>query len=987
MFFNRLNLRALVFVLATLILSSCLDSQIDDPDAESTVLPERILEGDTLSSACIEKLGEDLLEAGFQKNQVSVIQTGAEQTIKLENLAESDQIGRIAPQVLKGAELAVAQPTANLTTAEEKIAAINVIVATTTASLNGRVSAGSSANSKNDSFDGNGSKTIVRYESSTPSSYSYSDILKSLTSIAVSYLDDAGIEKSDIADSIKSVVKNIAGNLIQAGVDTNDIAQISLVIAEHAVGSLDEAGVDTATVENALEAVVSGAFIGLQNAGLSSDAITALADDVAKGAVLGLDESGVEKKDIGTLASVISSGIENGLLEGGVAQSEIDAVKDDIELEIENGKGAIVGITIDSVNGLSTTESGGTASFTIRLNTQPTEDVALTVASSDLEEGTVSPSSLTFTNSNWSSDQEITATGTDDDLTDGYQSYTIVINAAVSSDADYNGIDPEDVIIVNIDNELIFSTFPGYNAEEVSTTTTIAIVFTKEMDPSTISSETILVNDDNIDISGDIEYDNTRLTATFSPSERLKSHAVYSVTATTGIEDNEAGVHLLEDLTWNFKTASDILTLGDRHSCIKPNSGDVRCWGWNRYGQLGQGGTADIGDDPNEIGVNLPTIDIGSGRTVLEVVGGYYHTCVLLDNGKVKCWGRSNYGQLGLGDSNSRGDDTDEMGDNLPAVELGTGRTALHIAAGSKHTCAILDNKMIKCWGYNQYGGLGLNDTFDRGDGVDENDATADEMGDALPYVALGTGRTAEHVDAGSYHTCAILDDDSVKCWGRSSKGQLGLGDAYTLGDGKDEDDITSDEMGDNLLVVNLGQNRTAVEIAVGNYHSCARLDNNTVKCWGYNSNGQLGLGDSTDRGINPGEMGDDLPAIDLGSGRTVLEISAGASHVCARLDDGNVKCWGSYRNGRLGRDVSDYIGDDPDEMGDNLPPVDLGTDRTAVEIATGNAQNCTRLDNDTIKCWGNNTYGQLGLGDKEHRGDDPDEMGDNLPAIDIDTD
>ena len=99
------------------------------------------------------------------------------------------------------------------------------------------------------------------------------------------------------------------------------------------------------------------------------------------------------------------------------------------------------------------------------------------------------------------------------------------------------------------------------------------------------------------------------------------------------------------------------------------------------------------------------------------------------------------------------------MGDSLPTVALGTGRTAVAITAGNYHTCALLDDGSVKCWGYNDYGQLGLGDTADRGVG-------AGEMGDSLPAVALGTGRTAVAITSGSYHTCALLDDASVKCWG-----------------------------------------------------------------------------------------------------------------------------------------------------------------------------------------------------------------------------
>jgi alpha-tubulin suppressor-like RCC1 family protein len=108
--------------------------------------------------------------------------------------------------------------------------------------------------------------------------------------------------------------------------------------------------------------------------------------------------------------------------------------------------------------------------------------------------------------------------------------------------------------------------------------------------------------------------------------------------------------------------------------------------------------------------------------------------------------------------------------------------------------------------------------------------------------------------------------------------------------------------------------------------YACALLDNKSVKCWGSNYNGQLGLGDTNSRGDAPGEMGDNLPAVDLGTGRTATAIFCTYSHTCALLDNKSVKCWGDNYNGRLGLGDTNHRGDEPGEMGDNLPAVDLGS-------------------------------------------------------------
>jgi hypothetical protein len=161
-----------------------------------------------------------------------------------------------------------------------------------------------------------------------------------------------------------------------------------------------------------------------------------------------------------------------------------------------------------------------------------------------------------------------------------------------------------------------------------------------------------------------------------------------------------------------------------------------------------------------------------------------------LNDGSVKCWGEYNYGNLGLDDTISRGDEPNEMGDNLPAVNVGAGKTASAVVTGHHHTCALLNDGSVKCWGWNSNGQLGLGDTIDRGDGPND-------MGDNLPAVNLGTGKTASAVSAGGGHTCSLLNNGSVKCWGQNSSGQLGLGDTSARGD-------QPNEMGDNLPTVKL---------------------------------------------------------------------------------------------------------------------------------------------------------------------------------------
>jgi hypothetical protein len=411
------------------------------------------------------------------------------------------------------------------------------------------------------------------------------------------------------------------------------------------------------------------------------------------------------------------------------------------------------------------------------------------------------------------------------------------------------------------------------------------------------------------------------------------------------------------------------LAAGGAFACaIINDAGAVKCWGDNYDGKLGLGDMSVRGDAPGEMGDNLATVDLGAGRSALGIYATENHTCAILDGGDVKCWGNNNAGKLGLGDVAPRGRDPGQMGDALPTVDLGTGRTAVELALSIDHTCARLDDGSVKCWGLNASGQLGLGDREDRGD-------EPGEMGDALPAVDLGAGRTAVRLVAGDV-TCAILDDGALKCWGYGYKGALGIGTSEIGGD--------PGEMGDALPAVDLGTGRSAVDIVAGGQHACAILDDATTKCWGVG--GLLGIGSTDALGDQLDEMGDALPVVALGTGRSARHLAAAGGntpttgHTCAILDDGSVKCWGTNELGELGLGDTSTRGDETGEMGDALSAVDLGAGRHAVEIATGSYVSCARLDDDSIKCWG---YGlALGQGSTEHRGDEPGEMGDALPAI-----
>ena len=254
-----------------------------------------------------------------------------------------------------------------------------------------------------------------------------------------------------------------------------------------------------------------------------------------------------------------------------------------------------------------------------------------------------------------------------------------------------------------------------------------------------------------------------------------------------------------------------------------------------------------------------------------SIAFGLQSGCAIGATGSIKCWGNGGDGQLGLGNTQNIGDSADETGTDLPFVNLGTNASVDKIVMGDKHSCALFTNGSVKCWGESSVLGLGYS-TSDGGFG----DGYL-ETGDTLPFLQFPTGRHATMIEAGKSHTCAVMDNDDLICWGDNSKGQLGLGDTAHRGD-------TTSEIGNNFAVTSVPSGRTVDSMALGWDHTCVVWDNYSVSCWGGNDNGQLGLDSTTDIGDGAGEMGDNLDFLDLPG--TASAITAGDEFTCAIVDD-----------------------------------------------------------------------------------------------------
>jgi alpha-tubulin suppressor-like RCC1 family protein len=417
------------------------------------------------------------------------------------------------------------------------------------------------------------------------------------------------------------------------------------------------------------------------------------------------------------------------------------------------------------------------------------------------------------------------------------------------------------------------------------------------------------------------------------------------------------------------------------HACaILLPLGRIKCWGLNWAGQLGIGNTTDMGYLPNTMGDKLPFVDTSGGGSpptqftppggigATSICTGPSHTCVVLMDGTVKCWGFNDQGQLGF---------SPELVQHMTSpsqtpVQIGTEHGhAVDVVCGYVHTCALTSLGFVKCWGNNWFGQSG-----------------AQSVMISPPHtVNLGTGVMARSIAAGDSFNCAVLaESGDVKCWGDNQWGQLGLGSPKSRWGSSDY------TIGDWLPTVNLGSGERAVQVRAGLGHACALLEGGRIKCWGRNWEGQLGLGDVRSRGEGnrTDELGDMLPFVDTGEGNASLasSISLGNYHSCAVLQDRTVKCWGRNLFGALGYAATGQETLLSPTMQGSIA-LDRGSTRGAVPLRSrsvsifGDSACSISADPDdsslesasNLHCWGDNWYGQLGMEDDLDRDLGPSSM------------
>jgi alpha-tubulin suppressor-like RCC1 family protein len=372
---------------------------------------------------------------------------------------------------------------------------------------------------------------------------------------------------------------------------------------------------------------------------------------------------------------------------------------------------------------------------------------------------------------------------------------------------------------------------------------------------------------------------------------------------------------------------------GRHHTCALLVNGKVRCWGDNSLGQLGYGTYADLSD---MIPAALGDVDVGG--EVVQIAAGGDHTCALLRTGGVRCWGFGLVGQLGYAFM-----DRYIGGREVPAAagDVNVGGRVIQITAGDQHTCALLEGDTVRCWGNASSGQLGYGNT-NVGWG-----RTPAENGD----VAVG-GAVAQ-VEAGDYHTCALLRNGRVRCWGANA---LGYGNPAYIGD---------DELPSSAGDVSVGG--LVQRIATGVNSTCALLTSGALRCWGYVPSAQdpwALIGDD--------ELPSSVPPVNVGGAVGSIDAGGGAigtlSLMCAQLTTGGVRCWGYSEGGALGYERAglDIVGAD-----DVAARGDIRVGQPVRQVTAGGDHTCALVDGGAVRCWGGNTAGELGYGHKLPIGDD----------------
>lgn len=418
------------------------------------------------------------------------------------------------------------------------------------------------------------------------------------------------------------------------------------------------------------------------------------------------------------------------------------------------------------------------------------------------------------------------------------------------------------------------------------------------------------------------------------------------------------------------------LTTGYAHTCAVTNRGEVKCWGRNNRGQLGDGSNSDR-YNPTTVCLAGTGHNCGQGQPLMDVVAlsaGSSFTCALLADGHVKCWGTNYAGQLGDGTTSNRNRPVDVCISGSGGGCSGGQKleNIVTIAAGNSFACAVTHLGEVFCWGDNDKGVLG-NGTYDdrhvAGIVCASGSGSGCAGGSPLANIVAITAGGA----AGQGHVCALTISGSVKCWGANTRGYLG--DGTNQGDNCSINETVCRPLPRDVCLSGSGPGcaggsllTDVVALYSGAYHNVAIMEDGDVLCWG--SSSYSNCADGVDSVFDREDYLNPTASCQSGSGvgcqqlTNVISFSGSDNHSCVVLEGGDTKCWGDQFYAQLGN--GNYSMEDislPVPVCQSGSGVNCPVFSNVVAISGRYAHTCTITDQGRIFCWGRNDYGQVGNG------------------------
>ncbi len=404
---------------------------------------------------------------------------------------------------------------------------------------------------------------------------------------------------------------------------------------------------------------------------------------------------------------------------------------------------------------------------------------------------------------------------------------------------------------------------------------------------------------------------------------------------------------------------------GMYHNCAITNSGRLYCWGNNSYKQVHTtSGTSSFA--PSNM-VNTLFFDVSNSEEfVIDGSAGIHHTCVIVNSdinatqGRVVCFGNNTYGQKGLGvfggstSKPSNGEYVD-LGNLVHGNGSNTPYEAVKLASSQFATCALLEKSpgdsghSVKCWGRNHINQLGYGDNINRATASDAEGFTIGD-GQVLDISANFLGGF-----------CALKLNGDVKCWGSLSNGALGQ-ENFQLGNTQPEEPLQ------NLGNTDLKTFGSEIkEIVASSNSSCALFKSGDAHCWGRNDNNTLGVGNGVNIGDDSNEL-DGVKTLTAGVNIKLKQIGLTRYNGCAINENDEVLCWGDSSDGinangdgQTSSTISHIM-----SKADNTPPLPALSGKQAVQLTYGSHHICglfnNSFGNQEVFCWGDNSYGQLGV-------------------------